>query len=301
MDRAVRRAAACGDQARPLRAGVRAGAGRASRRDRRHREQPRRAGFRQHCGGAGAVGAAAQPREQCLLCARGRRHERRDPGDRARHGAAPRPPLERDPPQRGAVRPDRFAASARRRPRPDARAGAGAGALPRALPPRRRRARCRRQGAAEGDRRPARQPRHGVRPERARRRAGLHAAARRGGSCRPAGFCARRGARRCRGAGARRPRGDLEPLQRRAVPPVLRPARTAREGVPRLDRARRQRRGDRQQRDHRRADRAARREGAAARLPELRGLPARRHHGEDAGGRDRAARCRLGAGAPPRG
>ena len=43
-------------------------------------------------------------------------------------------------------------------------------------------------------------------------------------------------------------RGDLEPLQRRAVPAVLRPARAAREGVPRLDRARRQRRGDRQQR-----------------------------------------------------
>ena len=92
------------------------------------------------------------------------------------------------------------AASARRRPRPDARAGAGAGALPRALPPRRRRARCRRQGAAEGDRRPARQPRHGVRPECARGRAGLHAAARRRRSRRPAGFCARRGARRRRGA-----------------------------------------------------------------------------------------------------
>ena len=93
----------------------------------------------------------------------------------------------------------------------------------------------------------------------------------------------------------------LQPLQRRAVPAVLGPARTAREGVPRLDRARRQRRQDRQQPDDRRADRAARRAGAPARLSELRALQARRHDGEDAGGRDRPARRRLGAGAPPRG
>ena len=55
----------------------------------------------------------------------------------------------------------------------------------------------------------------------------------------------------------------LEPLQRRAVPAVLRPARAAREGVPRLDRARRQWRGDRQQAGHRRADGAARRDARA--------------------------------------
>ena len=50
----------------------------------------------------------------------------------------------------------------------------------------------------------------------------------------------------------------LEPLQRRAVPAVLRPARAARKGVPRLDRARRQWRGDRQQAGDRRDDGAAR-------------------------------------------
>ena len=39
---------------------------------------------------------------------------------------------------------------------------------------------------------------------------------------------------------------------------------------------------------------------APARLSELRALQARRHDGEDAGGRDRPARRRVGAGAPPR-
>ena len=50
----------------------------------------------------------------------------------------------------------------------------------------------------------------------------------------------------------------------------------------------------------RRAAGAARREGAAARLSELRALQARRHHGQKAGGRLRPARRRLGAGAAPR-
>ena len=80
----------------------------------------------------------------------------------------------------------------------------------------------------------------------------------------------------------------LEPLERRAVPAVLRPARSARKGVPRLDRARRQWRGDRQQAGHRRDDGAARRAGALARLSKLRALQARRHDGEDAGGGDAA-------------
>ena len=86
----------------------------------------------------------------------------------------------------------------------------------------------------------------------------------------------------------------LEPLQRRAVPAVFRPARAARKGLPRLDRARRQWRRDRQQAGDRRDDGAARRARAPARLSELRALQARRHHGEDAGGRDRPARRRLG-------
>ena len=86
-------------------------------------------------------------------------------------------------------------------------------------------------------------------------------------------------------------------LQRRAVPAILVAARSAREGVPRLDRARRQRRQDRQQGDHRRDHGAARRARQAARLSDLRALPARRRHGEDAGGGARPARKGLDAGA----
>ena len=86
-------------------------------------------------------------------------------------------------------------------------------------------------------------------------------------------------------------------LQRRAVPAVLVAARSAREGVPRLDRARRQRRQDRQQGDHRRDHGAARRARQAARLSDVRAIPARRRHGEDAGGGARAAGKGLEAGA----
>ena len=92
-------------------------------------------------------------------------------------------------------------------------------------------------------------------------------ARRRGRSRRPARFRARGGARRGRRA---RPAGQARhhalALQRRAVPAILRPPRSAREGLPRLDRARRRRRRDRQQGDHRRDGGAARRAGAAARL-----------------------------------
>ena len=93
---------------------------------------------------------------------------------------------------------------------------------------------------------------------------------------------------------------DARALQRRAVPAVLQPARPARKGVPRLDRARRQRGCDRQQPGDHRDDGAARRTRAPARLSKFRALQARRHDGEDAGRRVRPARCRLGAGAPPR-
>ena len=114
-------------------------------------------------------------------------------------------------------------------------------------------------------------------------------------------FAERGRARRRGGARPERPaRGDAQPLQRRAVPAILGAPRTARKGVPRLDRARRQWRQDRQQAGDRRADRAARRARAPARLSELRALQARRHDGEDAGRRDRPARRGVGAGAPPR-
>ena len=144
--------------------------------------------------------------------------------------------------------------------------------------------------------------RHDVRPERARRRAVLRAAARARTISPGLPDFARAAAR-----GAAEERGlkghavTLEPLQRRAVPAILRAAATcARRRSAPGSRAATMAARPTTTADHRRADRAARREGAPARLSELRALQARRHDGEDAGRRDRPARCRLGAGAPPR-
>ena len=87
------------------------------------------------------------------------------------------------------------------------------------------------------------------------------------GPRRPAGLRARGRARsRRRARPCRQARRHAVALQRRAVPAILRAARSARKGLPRLDRARRQRRRDRQQGDHRRDGGAARRARAAARL-----------------------------------
>ena len=111
----------------------------------------------------------------------------------------------------------------------------------------------------------------------------------------------------CRISCARRPREEAQErglagkhaitLSRSSVEPFLQsslPPRPAREGVPRLDRARRQRRGDRQQGADRRDGGAARRARPAPRLSDLRRLSARRRHGEDAGGGARPACNRCG-------
>ncbi len=82
----------------------------------------------------------------------------------------------------------------------------------------------------------------------------------------------------------------------RAVPAVLRPPRSARGGVQRLDPARRDGRGHRQPRHHRRDRRAARRVRGAARLQDLRRLQPRRDDGQDAGQRARPAVGGVGAG-----
>ncbi len=78
--------------------------------------------------------------------------------------------------------------------------------------------------------------------------------------------CARRCKSEAHERGPRRLCGHAVAFQRRAVPAILRAARSARESLSRLRHARRQRRGDRQQGDHRRDSAAARRAGAAARL-----------------------------------
>ena len=116
--------------------------------------------------------------------------------------------------------------------------------LPHHLPARRRRARRGRQDAARRDQRAARHARHAVRPERARRREGLDAGARRRGrSRRPA----RLGSASAAAAAAEErglPGKHVITLARsldRAVPHLLDPPRSPREGLRGLDRPRRDR------------------------------------------------------------
>ena len=120
---------------------------------------------------------------------------------------------------------------------------------------------------------------------------------------RPAGSAARsRCARRRRPGACRQVRHHAVALVDRAVPAVLRPPRSARGGVQRLDPARRDGQGDRQPRHHRRDHRAARRVRGAARLQDLRRVQPRRDHGQVARQRARAALRGVGAGrrsAPP--
>ena len=95
LDRRLRPAAVRRDQAGAFPPGLRPRAGRPPRRDRRDRRQRRAAELRQHHRGAGEERARARPRRQCLLRAGRRRYQRRDRGDRARSLAAARPPQQR--------------------------------------------------------------------------------------------------------------------------------------------------------------------------------------------------------------
>ena len=108
-------------------------------------------------------------------------------------------------------------------------------------------------GPAGRHQRAAGHARHPVRAERARRREVLFAGAGGGRPCRPARICPRQCPRRGRGA---RPSGQIRhharPLLGRDLPAIFRPPRPARETVPGLDQARRERRRIRQPRHHRR-------------------------------------------------
>ena len=197
--------------------------------------------------------------------------------------------------------PARRRSQARREPRPDGRAGARAGALPRDVPPRRRRARAGAKqrlkeigerlaslGTAFGQNVLADEQSY-VMPLGEDDLAGLPDFAR----------AAARGAAEERGLKGQ----HAVTLSRSSVEPFLQfsARRELREKAFRAWIAR----GDNGGKTDNKpviaeTDRAARRARAPARLPELRALQARRHHGEDAGGRDRPARCRVGAGAPPR-
>ena len=93
-------------------------------------------------------------------------------------------------------------------------------------------------------------------------------------------------------------------LSRSSIEPFLQysaQARSAREGVQRLDHARRQRRQDRQPQDRGRDPGSAGRAGAAAGLQDGSRLGARILHGQDARQRAQAADGGVGTGAQPRG
>ena len=191
---------------------------------------------------------------------------------------------------------------ASRHARPFRRTEARAGALPRDLPPRRRRARCRRQGAPRRDHRAPRDARHRVQPERAGRRAGLRARRSRTKPSSPGCPDFMREAMRSE-AQERGLDGHVVTLSRSSVEPFLQFAtrRDLREKVFRAFISR----GDNGGATDNKAIiaemvQASRRTRAAARLCRLRPLPARRCHGEDAGRRARPPRHGLGARARTR-
>ena len=231
------------------------------------------------------------------------RHQRGHPGHRAGAGAALCQARHAHLPGRDAVCPRRCPLQEAQ----EAQIERGAEPCARALPPRLRQVRCRpraqRQEADGGDRPAHVRARHPLQPEPAGRRAGVRDGA--GERVRP-----RRPARgRARGGGAdgqgprppRQARHHVGALQRRAVPAVFGPARSAREGVQGLDHARRQRRQDRQPQDRSRDPGAAGRAGAAARLQDGGRLRARVLHGQDTRGRAQAADGGVEPGAGARG
>ena len=181
------------------------------------------ADLRQHHRGDGARRPHAVPRRQRVLEPDRQPHQRRAAGDRARVVAEVRRALHRDHHQRGPVqarRHDLFAA--RDSLGLDAEQMRRAGEAHTRLRALRRQARGRSQASATRScRSSGAKLDHHLRPERARRRAGLHAGARRRGrSRRPARLRARGGGRR--GGGARPHRASMSsPCRARCIEPFL--------------------------------------------------------------------------------
>ncbi len=99
---------------------------------------------------------------------------------------------------------------------------------------------------------------------------------------------------------ARQTRHHAGAVERRAVPAVLRPPRFARGSLQSLDQARGKPGQIRQSRRRRRNHLAARRTGETHGLCQLRRLPPRRHHGQDAGRSARSPRAGLAGGRKAR-
>ena len=162
--------------------------------------------------------------------------------------------------------------------------------------------RPRRQEAPLGDQPAPRHPLHDLRPERPRGRDRPRPLSR--SRARPRGPSRLAPLRRRRGrrvAGEEGPVGRPQhALEHGAVPDLLGPARSSREGLAHLLQPGRQRRREGQQRDDHRDPRSARRAREAARIRHLRALEPRRHHGEDAGARPGPHGGGLDAGRRPR-
>ena len=270
---------------RRLRPGLRCRARRPSGRHRRHRRQSGDTDDRQHLVAMELSGDPLDRVSAIFWCKAGANTNDADPGDGARGRAEDVAALFGDVDEREAFRAHRRSLSA---------------TAPRsALTPRRcgvvekswkgfvSRARSSmptaRSGSPPSTRSSPRSAR--VRPERARRREGMGHVPRRGRSRRIAGFPEERhgGRRRERG----REGNYAVTLSRSIYEPftTFSERRDLREkALQGLHRPWRERRGDRQCAGGGKDARAARREGEAARLRELRRAEARRHHGEDAEG-----------------
>ena len=278
------------DRARAFHSRVRARDARAPRRGRRDRGQRRgtdASRTRWSPSTSPAASSAASP--SCSSTSPRPRRRRRCRPSSARCRRASRRTTARSISMRGLFeRIDRL-----HRRRGDLRARRGTVAVARARAPRFRSRRRAAFAAAKArlrrDRRASRDAVDALQPERARRRGELPPrAATRARSRRPARRAARGG--RERRAATRRSRrlGDhAVALADRAVPDVLRPARSARAGVQCVDPPRRERRRARQSADRARDPRAAQRAGAPARLRELRRLRAGRPDGGHARRRSR--------------
>ena len=248
--------------------------------------EPGAAHVREHDRRAGARRPHARPRRERLRRLELDPEHARVPGGRARDGAEARRVPGPDHPERAALRAGSTRSTRRARPRgsrPSSSAWSGSTTTTSSAPA--RSSTPRGKAAARRDQ-PA--PGHALHDASARTCSPTRTTTCSSSTSEadlaglPDSVPLRRGGRR-RGARAEGPVGDPQhPLERGAVPHLLRPARPARAGLADVLQPRRPRRRDGQQEDHHRDPEAARRAREAARLRDARALAHRGHDGQDA-------------------
>ena len=252
--------------------GLRRRAGRAPRRDRRDRRQCRQPpSFDNTIEALESSGRDARACRQCLFRAGRRRHRRRHRGGRARHVAAARPPQQRALSQPRALCPHRrpLRAAATRSGSTPSRRACSTATTPASCGPAARSTSRRRTAwprSTSGWRASAPSSGRTCWPTRNPTRCCWRRAI--SPAC-PTSRAPRRARRRRSAAHPGKYAITLARSSVRALPAILGAPRPAREGIPGLDQARRERRRDRQPRAHRRDARSARRTGEAARLCKL--------------------------------